>query len=83
MFERSNSLGGKAFFVATNLIPCLYPESQGEKAPVLGEFDRSHVPAIIALGLCVFTSNEQAEAKQRTWTPALTKKKGMSFQNGY
>jgi hypothetical protein len=65
MFERSNSLGGKAFFVATNLIPCLYPESQGEKAPVLGEFDRSHVPAIIALGLCVVPSNEQTEQMRK------------------
>lgn len=39
--ERSNSLSGRAFFIATNLISCLYPKSQGEKASVLGEFDRS------------------------------------------
>lgn len=41
VIERSNSLSGRAFFIATNLISCLYPKSQGEKASVLGEFDRS------------------------------------------
>jgi hypothetical protein len=82
MFERSNSLSGETFFIATNLIPCLYPKSQGEKTSVLGEFDRSQYRQLSPWD---FVLSHQMNRPSRCGNigPVLTTKERVSFFNGY